>query len=172
MGKNNDTLNSSSNGFTFKKFRPKTPDVNPVIVDKTERKPGPNGFSIISRCPNSSDESEKQGTNLVNAQTSKLSDQKRIPMRIVHDSTNLAPKTKTVCPDMVPRNLFFESGNEEPSSTTDSQIKELVPTKSIDRLPSNGIQCSLVTSSDSECDSPSPPPLPERPSMVQRPSLK
>ncbi len=142
-------------------------------MDRSEKKPASNGFSIISRCPNSNDESEKQGTNLAVVEDTERPEQKRLPVRIVHDSTNSAPKRKSVSSDLVPRTLFVESTDEQPSSTTDNLSEGLAaPSKRCDRQQSNGIQCSKVTSSDSECDSPSPPPLPERQAMGHRPSFR
>lgn len=154
-------------------FRPKSPDASAVIVDRSEKKPLPNGFSIISRCPNSSDESEKEGTNLAVVQNADRPEQKRMTMRIVHDSTNSAPKRKSVSSDLIPRSVLFDNVDEQPSSTSDTLCENpSTHTKLCDRQQLNGIQCSEVTSSDSECDSPSPPPLPERQAMGQRLSFR
>ena len=86
--------------------------------------------------------------------------------RIVHDSTKSAPLKLRVSPKASQRHNVEPSITEEPTSTTDARIDKLSAIGD-----ANKIQVNEITSSDNECDSPVPPPIPSRPAGGHRPSV-
>lgn len=143
---------------TDQKDRVETPEPNAVVLDKSE--PKPQGISIISRFPNSKNSTEKEGTNLVSNPAADAGS--NFATRIVHDSSKVTPLRMKVSPKVVHRPPpHKETKSEEPTSSSDVAKKQ--ENKSESNPPSDGIQCSEVTSSDIECDSPDPPPVPSRP---------
>ena len=87
--------------------------------------------------------------------------------RIVHDSTKSAPLKLRVSPKASQRPNAEPSISEEPSSTTDASVGNKLSAIG----DANKIQVNEITSSDNECDSPAPPPIPSRPAGGHRPSV-
>lgn len=145
-----------------------TPD---LVQEKPPTTPTPKGIAIISRFPNSKNESEQQGTNLV--ATPKSADMTESPSnfgtRIVHDSSKTVPLKLRVSPittqKLIPDGVESTKKVEDSASTSDVDPA----TQPADEKEKK-IQCSKISSSDNECDSPAPPPVPSRPPGGHRPS--
>ena len=153
---------------------------------------GPKGIAIISRFPNSKKESEQQGTNLVatpkpSVDVSSNGDSPTaFATRIVHDSSKIAPLKMRVSPKSTLQQRSSLADNilaakiggsrkvEEATSTSSDELARLAEKKASssqgDQQVPNKIQCNEISSSDNECDSPAPPPLPSRPPGGHRPS--
>jgi serine/threonine protein phosphatase PrpC len=113
--------------------------LKPINVDEKKVEPAKNkGIAIISRYPNSSDDGQKNGQNLV-ANDGPDENTPTLPSRIVHDSTKPAPlKLKSENPiPAVNKNSYNNQTNTE-----------------------NPVQCNEISSSDDES---TPPPVPKRP---------
>lgn len=150
--------------------------------------PKPNGVAIISRCPNSKLDGEKQGTNLVGNQRlinpdsmgpratpPSLLQRKKMfkPLRLGGSSPSnnaFVPssfknrlniqKERAVSPPTI--GSLCASDRVQPSSSSSSQ-PDTIPPKRVSDEPLNQIQCNDVSSTDHvPSSSPSPPPLPGR----------
>jgi len=152
---------------------------------------GPKGIAIISRFPNSKKESEQQGTNLVATPKPSLEVTNNgdsvtaFATRIVHDSSKIAPLKMRVSPKSTLQQRVSQADNilaakiggsrkvEEATSTSDElarRAEKKASSSQGDQQVPNKIQCNEISSSDNECDSPAPPPLPSRPPGGHRPS--
>ncbi len=152
---------------------------------------GPKGIAIISRFPNSKKESEQQGTNLVATPKPSLDisncgdSPTAFATRIIHDSSKTAPLKMRVSPKSTLQQRSSLADNilaakiggsrkiEEATSTSDELARLAEKKASLsqgDQQVPNKIQCNEISSSDNECDSPAPPPVPSRPPGGHRPS--
>ena len=142
--------------------------------DKEPSTPTPSkGIAIISRFPNSRNESEQQGTNLVAAPSTTApteSGDSPLATRIVHDSSKSAPMRMLVSP-VSQQQRKFETENKFSDKPKHAAAVTAIAQKIGEPLKDK-IQCSEVSSSDIECDSPAPPPVPSRPTGGHRPANK
>ncbi|TRY75567.1 hypothetical protein TCAL_04521 [Tigriopus californicus] len=151
--------------------------------------PKPNGVAIISRCPNSKLDGEKQGTNLVGNQRlfnpdtmatratpPSLLQRKKMfkPLRLGGSS----PLNNAFVPSLFKHRLKIQKEraasppNNDPiishegiqPSSSSSVLPSTIPLQRVKNETLNQIQCNDVSSTDRDpCSSPSPPPpLPGR----------
>ena len=122
----------------------RTPERPPALP------PNPStGIAIISRFPNSRNEGEKHGTNLI--ADSSLKGTKNEVTRIVHDSLKSGP-----------HKLCVASNSSHPNATATSKKDELTGRNPITETISQALKCSPYKS-----PSP-PPPLPARPANLKK----